>query len=160
MFSHSNTFPSMSRVFQTYPVICIYFEPIPATLFFWNDWLWVCVSEAVCLQGCFPLEPIAFSSLTVSYCYWCHLLGMLQLWLLLIPPLITFSTVTIFANVSTVHTVNSATALVKTLVLLPPLTYVSYVTYDATVTMAPSSTVTTFISVNFLDDFHFCHICY
>ena len=72
---------------------------------------------------------------------------MLHLWLLLISPPITLTTFTIFASVPTVNTVNSAIALVKTLVLLPPLTYVSYVTYDATVTMAPSSTVTTFISV-------------
>ena len=34
---------------------------------FWNAWTWVCISEAVHFQGCFLLEPMAFSSLTVAY---------------------------------------------------------------------------------------------
>ena len=64
-FRHLNTFPSMSRHFQPYLVMSSYLKTIPATFFFWNDLLWVCVSEAVCLLGCFPLEPMAFYILTV-----------------------------------------------------------------------------------------------
>ena len=31
----------------------------------WDHWLWFCVSEAVRLQCCFPLEPKSFPRLTV-----------------------------------------------------------------------------------------------
>ena len=32
----------------------------------WDHWLWVCVSEAVCLWCFFPMEPESFSILTVD----------------------------------------------------------------------------------------------
>ena len=55
--------------FQTFSAMFCNFQLFLAyssNFIFWNDWPWVCISEAVRLNGCFPLELRAFSSLTVS----------------------------------------------------------------------------------------------
>ena len=57
--------PGYSMLYQVIPGYFNLSQSIGVNSIFSFHWPWLCVSEVVCLKGCFPLESKAFCELTV-----------------------------------------------------------------------------------------------